>query len=62
MINYLIIGFLIGSLCGGFYAAWFTRMLIKKGWAIFEMTDKFRKEFNIKKKNENICRSCYYSK
>jgi hypothetical protein len=49
MINYLIIGFLIGSLCGGFYAAWFIKILIKKGWATFEMTDKFRKEFNIKK-------------
>lgn len=42
--TYFIIGFLIGSLCGGWYASWFIGNLKKNGYLKFEATDKLLKE------------------
>jgi hypothetical protein len=39
-----ILWFLIGILFGGLIAVWFIRYMIKDGYLIFEITEKFRKE------------------
>lgn len=45
-----IVGFLFGILIGGLYAVWFIRILKKNNYLKFELTEKFYKDFNTKKK------------
>lgn len=46
MITGLIIGFFIGALAGGWFASYYVKSLQKKGYAKFEVTDKFMKEIH----------------
>lgn len=44
MVNGIIIGFFIGSIVCCLYINWFIKTLKKKGYIIFDITDKFRDE------------------
>lgn len=46
MLTSFIIGFFIGVIVGGWYASWLIKRLKRKGYLMFEITDKFKKDFN----------------
>ena len=41
---YFIVGFIIGTFCGGVYVNWFIRSLKKQGYIEFDATEKLKDE------------------
>jgi hypothetical protein len=43
----IILSFFAGAFLCGWYATWFTKNLMKNGYAKFEVTAKFMEEFKV---------------
>lgn len=44
VVDGLFIGFFVGAIAGGWYASYFVKSLQKRGYAKFEVTEKFKEE------------------
>jgi hypothetical protein len=45
MVNFFIFGFFLGTLVGGWYSSYFIKIMKKRGYVNFDVTDKFMDEF-----------------